>query len=236
MYLMFLAILLVFVLVPPIDALIEKKKPKEKDVVFTEKMRCKRYVQSMAFLWGAGITIFITCFVAGKSPEVIGIRPIRFHYNIWFTVITLVVCGVAAAYFLYILIVSLTSTKYREEAKKQIAASGGIDMVIPRTKKEKLVFSFVALSAGICEEMIYRGCFMFFLHAVFPGIPVYLIVLIPSVLFGTAHFYQGVQGVIHTGITGAALMCLFLVSDSLIPGMALHFFMDFSSTFLLSEE
>ena len=77
---------------------------------------------------------------------------------------------------------------------------------------------------------------VFLLQTIFPGIPIYLIVLIPSVIFGIGHFYQGVHGVIVTGVVGAVFMGLFLVSGSLIPGMVLHFLSDVSSTFLLSEE
>jgi membrane protease YdiL (CAAX protease family) len=66
--------------------------------------------------------------------------------------------------------------------------------------------------------------------------PIYLIVLIQSVIFGFFHIYQGLQGVIKTGIGGALFMCLVLVADSLIPAMLLHFFFDFSSAILLSAK
>jgi membrane protease YdiL (CAAX protease family) len=94
----------------------------------------------------------------------------------------------------------------------------------------------VALSAGVCEELIFRGFLLFLFRSIFPGIPIYLVVLIPTVVFGIGHLYQGLQGVIKTSIIGALFMCLYLATDSLILVMLLHFFMDFSATFLLSEE
>jgi membrane protease YdiL (CAAX protease family) len=66
--------------------------------------------------------------------------------------------------------------------------------------------------------------------------PIFLIVLIQSILFGISHLYQGIQGIVMTAVAGALFMCLFLVTDSLILPMALHFFVDFSNTFSLSEK
>jgi membrane protease YdiL (CAAX protease family) len=238
MYIVFLTLLIIFFLVPAVDALIDKKKNKAKPkVITTERMRCKRYLQSAAFLWGAVLVVLTMCFIAKISLEDIGFRPIRLDTG-WVAVVTLVLWGLTVAFFLYQTILGLVSAKHRAAAEKEITAMGneGIDMVLPRTKKEKWLFSLVSFSAGTCEEILYRGFFVFLLQAIFPGIPLYLVALIPSVIFGVSHFYQGVQGVVKTGATGAVLMCLFLASGSLIPCIVLHFIMDFSSTFLLSEE
>ena len=40
---------------------------------------------------------------------------------------------------------------------------GNIDFLLPRTMKERLVFVFVAATAGICEEIIFRGAMSMFL-------------------------------------------------------------------------
>ena len=70
----------------------------------------------------------------------------------------------------------------------------------------------------------------------FPDISIFLIVWYQSILFGISHLYQGIQGVVMTAVVGALFMCLFLVTNSLILPIALHFFVDFSNTFLLSEK
>jgi membrane protease YdiL (CAAX protease family) len=233
-YIIFLAILIIFFLVPTADALREKKKPKN-DAVITEKMWLKEKYQSIAFLWGGALAVFIMCSIAGIRLEDIGFRPMSFSHT-WVAVVTLVLFGSVAAFLLYQTILPLVSAKHRAEAKKQITADEVMMRVLPRSKKEKRAFALLSFSAGFCEEILYRGFFVFLLQAIFPGIPIYLIVLIPTVLFGISHFYEGVQGVIRTGATGAMLMCLFLVSDSLILCMVIHFLMDFASTFLLSDE
>ena len=44
------------------------------------------------------------------------------------------------------------------------------------------------------------------------------------------------KGVIGTGLLAVLFMCLFLVTDSLILAILLHFIVDFSATFILSEK
>ena len=230
MYIVFLILLSVFFIVVSVLGFLDYKK--YKDVDFTEKMRCNGYYQSISLLWGTTLAIFIMCYIGNIRLEDIGFRWISFNYNIWFTVVTLILSGLAFCFFMYQLIGSLISKKFRE----QITGSQGAIRILPRTKKEKGLFSFVSLSAGICEEIIYRGFVVFLLLTIFPEIPIYLIVLLPSILFGTGHIYQGLSGVISTGVVGAMFMCLFLVTGSLILPMLLHFIVDFSSTFILSED
>jgi len=98
------------------------------------------------------------------------------------------------------------------------------------------LFSLVALSAGICEEIIFRGFLAFLVLAIFPGAPIYLVIIISTVIFGISHVYQGLQGVIATGLLAVLFMCLFLVTNSLILAILLHFIIDFSATFILSEK
>ena len=202
---------------------------------FAEKLKCGTYYQILGGLWGAVIVVLTVCFVVGASPEDIGFRPISFNYGFWFTAITLVLSGLFFAYGLRQIISSLMSAKFREAAEKQMEDSV-LNAILPRSKKEKRVFVFLSFSAGVCEEIIYRGLMLFVLYAMFPDIPIFLVVLISGLLFGISHIYQGVQGVIMTAIIGALLMCLFLVTNSLILVMMLHFFHDFSATFLLSEK
>lgn len=44
------------------------------------------------------------------------------------------------------------------------------------------------------------------------------------------------MGVIKTGAVGMILVLLYLVTDSLVPGIILHFLIDYSSAFLIREE
>jgi len=141
---------------------------------------------------------------------------------------------VAFTYFVYELIASLVSNESREQNLDN--DHGEMAAMLPRTKKEKWLFSLRTLSSAICEEILFRGFLLFLLQSIFPDIPLYLIILIACVIFGASHLYQGLQGVISTGLMALLFICLFLVTNSLILVMLLHFATDFSATFVLSEE
>lgn len=230
MYIVFLSLMLIFFMVNAVSGARDAKK--QRDASVTEKEKCKKFFQTICWLWGMALVIFMLCFIGGISLKEIGFRKVSFNYGFWFNLVTLSLSGVFFAFCLYNLIFSLISVKYRESQAKDL--SSGEENVLPRSKKEKILFSFVAFSAGVCEEIVFRGFLLFLMMAVFPDIPIYLVVLIPSIAFGISHCYQGLGGVLKTGILGALFMCLYLVTDSLILVMLLHFFMDFSATFLLS--
>jgi membrane protease YdiL (CAAX protease family) len=233
MYIVFLSILLILFAITVVSEFLETRKLP--DAPLTEKEKCEGYFQSIGILWGAVLVVFIMCFVGGISLESIGFRQISFNYGFWFTAGTLTVSGLFFAYMVYNLIFLLKSAKYREKQIKE-AGSSVVVKFLPKTKKEKWLFSFVALSAGVCEEIIFRGFLVFLFLAIFPDMPIYLVVLIPIVIFGVGHLYQGLQGVMQTALVGAIFMCLYLVTNSLILPMLLHFFVDLVATFLLSEE
>jgi len=232
MYIVFLVLLLIIFATGSVLSVLRRKKPKA--AIVTEKIRCKKYLKTTAHLWGLVIPIFIMCFIGDISLADIGFRPISFNYNIWFTVVTLIVSGLAFAYFIYELIAPLVSNNSKEQNIGD--SQGEFAAVLPRTKKEKWLFSLQTFSSAICEEIVFRGFLLFLLQAIFPYMPIYLIILIACVIFGVSHLYQGLQGIISTGLIAVLLICLFLVTDSLILAMLLHFVTDFSATFILSEE
>jgi len=234
MYIIFLIMLLIFMLFIQINTALRKKK--SKDVVRTEKKQGKRYYRAMAWMWGSAIVFITISRIGGINFADLGLRGISFNYNIWFTAIVLIISGLMLLFSLRTLILSLASRKFREKMRTEIGSDDVARDILPRTKKEKCQYVTLSFSSGICEELVYRGFMAFLLQAVFPEIPIFLIILITSVLFGIGHLYQGWQGVLQTGVVGAIFMSLLLVTNSLILVMALHFITNASDAFLLSEE
>lgn len=108
-----------------------------------------------------------------------------------------------------------------------------IDFFLPRTAEELRWFVLVCLTAGICEEVLYRGFLIAYL-AVWPlkagGLGA---ILFSSLMFGTAHLYQGVKGIVVTGILGLVMAILFLWTGNLIAPMVFHTLIDLRAWFIL---
>ncbi len=98
--------------------------------------------------------------------------------------------------------------------------------VLPRTPAERRLFTAVGLTAGICEEWLYRGFFLAVLSAVTTGLPGWALVAAAAVAFGLAHVYQGVGGVVVTGVLGAVMAVLYLDTRSLLLPVLLHALID----------
>jgi membrane protease YdiL (CAAX protease family) len=92
--------------------------------------------------------------------------------------------------------------------------------ILPQSATERLPFSALAITAGCCEEFLYRG----FAMAAFAraGFPIWASVVVSSVLFGAAHLYQGRSGLIGTGILGLLFGAFRAYTGSLLPVAAWH--------------
>jgi len=97
--------------------------------------------------------------------------------------------------------------------------------LIPTTGRERLLFAAVALSAGICEEIVYRGWLLFALHGIF-GLTGVAAVLIAAALFGLAHQYQGPLGVFSAALAGLVFCILYVLTGSLLVPIILHSLID----------
>jgi uncharacterized protein len=111
--------------------------------------------------------------------------------------------------------------------------------LLPVTLIEYLPYSALAVTAGVCEEFIYRG---FLLAALFrTGLPVWAGAVLTSALFGLAHAYQGRAGILSTGIFGVVLALGRLGFGSLVPVMMWHAGLDLAAgiagpRYLLGQE
>lgn len=98
--------------------------------------------------------------------------------------------------------------------------------VLPRTAAERRLFTLVGVTAGVCEEWLYRGFFLAVVAAVTGGLPGPVLVGVAAVAFGLAHAYQGRAGIVMTGVLGGVMALLYLDTGSLLLPVLLHAVID----------
>jgi membrane protease YdiL (CAAX protease family) len=98
---------------------------------------------------------------------------------------------------------------------------GTIAALAPGSVGELLLFLLLSLSAGFCEELLFRGYFQQQFSRMARG-RVWVGVVASSLLFGFAHLYEGAAGVILISIFGAMFSLLALYRRSLRSGMMAH--------------
>jgi membrane protease YdiL (CAAX protease family) len=96
--------------------------------------------------------------------------------------------------------------------------------ILPRTPGERAWFVGVAITAGVCEEILYRGYLPWYLGGLLGHM--LLGFALATIAFGLGHAYQGRGGVIVTGVLGTFLSGVVVLTHSLVPGQLLHTMID----------
>jgi membrane protease YdiL (CAAX protease family) len=104
-------------------------------------------------------------------------------------------------------------------------ARGFIEL-LPRSRQERLTFGALAITAGVCEEVVFRGFGIAYVRWLWPAASQPFIIVVTAAAFGFAHLYQGIRGVVLTGLVGAYLAWLTLSTGSLLPAIVVHALID----------
>jgi uncharacterized protein len=90
----------------------------------------------------------------------------------------------------------------------------------PVTEIEVVLFLLLSVSAGICEELVFRG----YLQQQFArmGGRVWVGVVLAALVFGGAHGYEGIAGIVLIAAYGAMFGVLALLRRGLRTGMIAH--------------
>ena len=163
--------------------------------------RVKFYKGVLVFHWPLTIGLLAWWLLSGNSLESMGLIPVADGWP-W----AAIGVGVFAilAQVIYLAIVSRNADKLTE-VKKQI---GDLANLAPQTPREDRLFDMVSITAGVCEEILYRGLLLATLVSLVGTWPA---VAITSLIFGLGHAYQGISGIAKTGLVGLVL-ALFTVS------------------------
>jgi membrane protease YdiL (CAAX protease family) len=96
--------------------------------------------------------------------------------------------------------------------------------LLPQGILESLVWIPLALSAGFCEELAFRG----YLQKQFRAITgsAALAVLLQAFIFGVGHFYEGIGAAARITLFGVLFGLLAVWRSSLRPGMIAHAWSD----------
>lgn len=140
--------------------------------------------------------------------------------------------GLAVAYLIVANLV-LSGVSYLLAKLLHPEASAALKAMLPRTGLEVGLFLLLALTAGICEEMIFRG-YLQRQFTAWTGNAAAGIAL-QAVAFGLAHAYQGLNQVLVIVVYGCMFGAFAWWRKSLRPGMMAHFIQDGVGGLLLAR-
>jgi membrane protease YdiL (CAAX protease family) len=116
------------------------------------------------------------------------------------------------------------SGTFRLDFERQI---GDLRGLLPQSPGDRAWFTVAGVCAGVCEEMLYRGFLLYYLH-VFPWhLDMATSIAAACLVYGIAHLYQGWSGVLQNVLMALGLSVLFLSTRSLLLPIALHVLISF---------
>lgn len=180
------------------------------------KERLSLYCSTIAFQWLAAAVAAWRAWAHGFTAAQLGLTlPSRFR------LIAITVFGAA-------LIVILQWLNLRRMGRSTSPLRGTLqalaERILPQNNIELLPFLALAVTAGLCEEFLYRGFAMAALSRT--GLPATVVILLSSILFGMAHLYQGRSGFVSTTILGVLFGVSRAASGSLLPVIVWHMGVD----------
>jgi membrane protease YdiL (CAAX protease family) len=185
------------------------------------------YQRIVLILWGAAIVAWITL-----RSSVFFIWP-DVHLAAQQKIGVSFVWGFAAAFAGGSLLQVVLVRRSAAAREKILRAFQRLAFILPVTPEERAWFALVSVTAGICEEILYRGFLIRYLSNGPWHAGLWIALAIASISFGLAHGYQGLSGIIGAAVVGAVMAVLFVASGSLWLPMALHAIIDLRILLLL---
>ena len=163
-----------------------------------------------------GVALWVT---NGRSWTSLGFS-VPEGWRLWTSIVLFLLL---AAYYVSGITTLARSSDERAKLRQQTAT---LTTVLPHTRAELYRFGVVSLSAGFCEEFLYRG---YFIWALSPWLGWWGAAALSLSCFALGHAYQGWNGVLRTGIVGGLFTLLVAIFGSLWPAIALHALVDLGS-------
>lgn len=200
----------------PIYIFVTHKKV-NKNINIDEKHRLIDYKQTQLIFWGLTLLILVNYFVY-KQPT-LNFYPKFSLINIGLTILIL-----AFTFFQY------TTTKISTDSA--IAVKEKLKDVyhyLPKTDKELKWFLFLSISAGVCEEILFR---LFLFEFLKENSNLIIAFIITNLIFAITHIGSGRTNLISSFILGLLFSAIYYFTENIWIAIILHASIDINAGIL----
>jgi CAAX protease family protein len=180
------------------------------------RVRLWLYRQGIAIQWALTAGAVALWIWRGRPWLALGLVP-RWNYGLLGVAIGLAIAGG------FILAQRRQILSDDEALERLRGRMRHIERLMPRTDQESRWFGGLSLTAGFCEELLYRGYLIWYLTRMMALVPA---LLVAGVVFGAGHSYQGPKGIAVTTMVGLFMSAVYVVTGSLFASMVIHALMD----------
>ncbi len=217
-------VVLTFAVLYPAYAFFTYRNIKKDLIANKPGVRIRDYKETIAWQWSLSLLAIIVWIYNDRALVDVGLD-FSSSWPAWMSLLLLVL----AAIFLIFQYRTIRNDPKQRQSLRDKLNNVDASEYLPRTEQEVRWFILVSISAGICEELLFRG-FLLWYFKVFSVTA--LAVVLSSVLFGMAHSYQGWKGGFRAGAMGLILAFSYVLTGSLWIPILLHIVGDIHSGML----
>jgi membrane protease YdiL (CAAX protease family) len=120
------------------------------------------------------------------------------------------------------------SIKYRNRPFLEPRQFEPLRFFLPSSRLERRWWVALSLTAAFCEELLFRGFLLHYLHTSPWRLGLVWASLFAAAVFGAHHLYQGAKGFVGAGIGALVFTAILLLTGSLWVSMIYHAAADLS--------
>jgi len=195
------------------------------DIELDEDEKIRLYHSNALLLFVFALVVITIWRLPGRTLSAIG-----FDWPVWSPYLLLLLVSV----FLFYALDIFFQYGLRRWREKTLREKHSTLTFVPANKQELLHFVFLALAAGIGEEIIFRGYLIHYL-IYWTGNTLSGTVtacFFASFLFAFLHGYQGYKSMVKIFVLALLFAAIFVLSQSLILVMIIHTLIDLASGWL----
>ena len=214
-------VILLLLVVPLYQHFFSTPKMRREFAEESPRLREKFYWTTVAVQWGITIPLLLLWWLARRGFDQLGFVPPG-GWLFWISILIVIVT--IAAFWK----VQQAQSGTPEGHAKTMKAFRERAPFMPRDSREMKHFTAISVTAGICEEIFYRG-YLIWYATQFTGTGtggLVMAVVLTALVFGMGHLYQGVSGAIQIFAAGLFFGGIYLLSGSLWVPMAAHALVD----------
>jgi membrane protease YdiL (CAAX protease family) len=179
-------------------------------------LRRRMWLRALATQWGLVAIVAFLWVTQHRDPRALGLdlQPTAGLLGVLVglaTIVSLVVRQRGAI---------ATDEDLRQRIRDRLAP---VERLMPRSRGEYPLFAALAITAGVCEELLFRGYLFWYASQWMPWPAA---ALLQAFAFGLGHAYQGARGIVLTGFAGLFFTGVRLIAGSVWPAMLVHALMD----------
>lgn len=187
--------------------------------------RQRFYAVTLAVEWTWALLVFAVIIVApGVRAGDLGIAvPFGEH----------AAAASGAALYLAVIVVGTGLLLRRRAGQgRRVPGQQAFSALLPRTRRDRQLALGVAITAGVCEELLCRGL-LIAAGVGLGGLSAYWAAGVAVAVFGFAHLYQGWTGVLGAAVIGVIMTGLYFASGSLLLPIVVHATIDIRALLLV---